>query len=52
MYRGFGLIVCDCCGINVAYMDFIMVKDKNGIQHFCTEECQKKHLDSKIENKN
>jgi len=41
MYKAFGNIVCDCCGAEVSNKDFIVVKSKGGIQHFCDEKCHK-----------
>lgn len=40
MYKAFGMITCDCCGTEVSSIDFIVVKSKEGIQHFCNEECK------------
>jgi hypothetical protein len=40
MYKGFGNIVCDACGTNVASMDFIVVKGTSAVTHYCNEECQ------------
>lgn len=40
MYKAFGNITCDCCGTEVSSLDFIVVKSKEGIQHFCNEDCK------------
>lgn len=45
MYKGFGNIECDCCGANIAFIDFVVIKDKNGITHFCNDECKIKYQD-------
>jgi hypothetical protein len=43
MYGVFGSIVCDCCGAVVNNVDYITVKNVNGILHYCNEECKTKH---------
>jgi hypothetical protein len=40
MYQAFGNITCDCCGTEVSSMDFIVVKSKEAIQHFCDNDCK------------
>ena len=47
MYKAFGNITCDCCDTEVSRTDFIVVKSKEAIQHFCNEECLKNFLDNK-----
>lgn len=40
MYKSFGNIVCDCCETNVSSIDFIVVKSKDGIFHYCDDKCK------------
>ena len=47
MYQAFGNITCDCCGTEVSNMDFIVVKSKEAIQHFCNNDCLIKFLNQK-----
>ncbi len=47
MYKGYGNITCDFCEISVSDKDFVVVKDKEGITHFCNDECLKKYLEIK-----
>lgn len=49
MYKGYGNITCDYCEVNVTNIDFTIVKDKNGVTHFCDDECLKKYLETKTE---
>jgi YHS domain-containing protein len=47
MYLAFGNITCDCCGTEVSNLDFVVVKGKEYIQHFCNEGCLKNFLINK-----
>lgn len=47
MYKGFGEIVCDQCHIIVNDLDYIILKDKKVILHYCSEKCKKKHQKQK-----
>lgn len=47
MYKGFGNIVCDCCSTIVNFIEYITVKGKNRVLHYCNEECKNKHYNKK-----
>lgn len=40
MYKGYGNITCDFCESSVSDKDFVVVKDKDGITHFCNNDCK------------
>ena len=46
-YKGFGNIVCDKCMRILNYIDYIIIKGKNRILHYCSEECKEKHYHNK-----
>jgi hypothetical protein len=40
MYRAYGNITCDFCGTEVSSMDFIVVKSKEAVEHYCNKDCK------------
>jgi len=40
MYGAFGCIVCDNCQAIINTKDYLIVKGKKIILHFCNEECK------------
>lgn len=41
MYTVFGIIICDHCQAVVNEQDYLIVKNKKEILHYCNEECKK-----------
>ena len=45
MYKPFGNITCDHCGAVLNEVDYISVKGKKTVLHYCNKKCKKKHKD-------
>lgn len=47
MYQVFGNIACDYCQEVLNVKDYLIIKDKKAILHYCNEVCKEKHKNIK-----